>query len=371
MSEKEPETFNLKELKESIDLIGKTVADLKKNATPAQIPQALTETTKPPAEDWRIKAVGMIRDTSPNGNFRWCPRSFAPDDIKKENEHFETIGALAAGSATPQIWAADITVLTPYPASAFVNNPAVVWHQDITGKPGGTLNIITVKQPVAGTAGCAEPVGTAPTISMAQVTMTEWQCSMSICRDDLEDIVPETITLMDESLVRCLNAGIDTYIIGAISPVCQGTVNKTSVIGTMAPGFIAEAIGSVRTGTCNPVAGLMHPVVEAQLMNDSQFVNAATFGARDVITGGHITSYLGIDFVVIPNGSLDVGAAGTLFDTYIWSKGAIQGAMKRPPSIESQYLVQTQKKYVYASTRFGASVVDKAGLWKIRTARVS
>ncbi len=370
MVEENP-TFNLKDLTEKIDVISKTVTELKKNATPAQVPQALTETNKPPAVDWREKAVGMIRDRGPNGNFRWCPTTFAAEDIKKENEMFETIGALAAGSATPQIWASDIQVLSPYPASAFINNPAVIWHKDLSGKPGGTLNVITVKQPVAGTAGCAEPVGTAPTISMVAITMTEWQCSMSICRDDLEDIIPETITLMDESLIRCLDAGVDTYIIGVISPVCQGTVNKTSVIGTMAPGFIAEAIGSVRAGTTNPVAGLMHPAVEAQLMNDSQFVNAATFGARDVITGGHITSYLGIDFLVLPNGSLDVGAAGTLFDTYIWAKGAIHGAMKRPPSIESQYEVKEQKKYVYASTRFGASVVDKPGLWKIRTARVS
>ncbi len=366
MSKEEPQTFNIKELNENIKEITKTVKDLQSKATPAEKPVALTESNTKPTVDYKKKLLGLLQDTGPNGNFKWTPRSFAPEDMQKETKMFETIGALSAGSAIPDLWATDIQLLQSYPASAFLKNPAIVWHEDMNGKAGDSINVITVLQPVAGTAGCAEPNGTAPTVSALNVSLTEWQCAMSICRDDLEDMVPETVTAMSESLTKCLDAGIDNYFVGAISPVCAGTVNTGTF--PMTPARIAEAIGSCRCGTEEPVAGIMHPVVEAQLMRDSQFVNAATFGARDVITGGHITNYLGIPFIVVPCGSLTVGAApGTAYETYILAKGAVHGAMKRPPSIESQYMVQTQKKYVYASVRFGAAMVNKVGCWKIRT----
>jgi hypothetical protein len=365
MSEKETQTINLKELTETINSTNKMVKDFISKATPAEKTVALTESTEPPKQDYKVKLVEMLKSTSPKDDFRWEPKSFAKEDIAKEDKtFFETIGVAAIGSATPTIWSTELQILQAYPASAFLKNPAITWHEDISGKAGDNINVITVLQPVAGTAGCAEPGGTAPTVSALNIALTEWQCSYSICRINLEDMVPETVDAMNEGLTRCLDAGIDNYFAGVISPVCGGTVNTGTFPVT--PARIAEAIGSMRAGTEEPISGVMHPVVEAQLMRDSQFVNAATFGARDVITGGHITNYLGVPFVVVPCGSLALGG-GTAYESYILAKGAVHGAMKRPPVVESQYLVQTQKKYVYASVRFGAAMVNKPGAWKLRT----
>lgn len=111
---------------------------------------------------------------------------------------------------------------------------------------------------------------------------------------------------------------------------------------------------------------IIHPAVEARLMQDSQFVNAATFGDRSVITGGHIIKYLGLDIVVVPKGSLSIDAPGT-YASLMLSQYAVHAAKKRDPIIESQYLVQTQRKYVYASVRFGKSVVCNTGVLWIRT----
>jgi hypothetical protein len=135
-------------------------------------------------------------------------------------------------------------------------------------------------------------------------------------------------------------------------------------LGTYDPNWIAEAMGTMRSGTCEPVALIIHPAVEAAFMQNSQFVNAATFGDRSVITGGHIISYLGLDIIVVPKGSL-IPTVGT-YASLMLSRYAVHAAMKRDPTIESQYLVQTQRKYIYASVRFGKSVVCNDGVLWIR-----
>jgi hypothetical protein len=104
-------------------------------------------------------------------------------------------------------------------------------------------------------------------------------------------------------------------------------------------------------------------------MQDSQFVNAATFGDRSVITGGHIIKYLGLDIVVVPKGSLVSGPAAFAgsYNSILLARHAVHAAKKRDPSIESQYLVQTQRKYIYASVRFGKTVVCVPGVLHILT----
>ena len=98
-------------------------------------------------------------------------------------------------------------------------------------------------------------------------------------------------------------------------------------------------------------------------MQDSQFVNAATFGDRSVVSGGHIIKYLGLDIIVVPKGSLATDPPGT-YSSLMLSRYAVHAARKRDPIIEQQYLVQTQRKYIYASVRFGKSVVCNDGvLW--------
>jgi hypothetical protein len=125
-------------------------------------------------------------------------------------------------------------------------------------------------------------------------------------------------------------------------------------------------MGSMRNGTCEPVALIIHPVVEASLLQDSQFVNAATFGDRSVITGGHVTQYLGLDILTIPKGSLLYGA-GT-YQSLLLSRYAVHAAKKRDMIMETQYDLRLQRKYFLASIRFGKSVACEDGVWWIFTA---
>jgi hypothetical protein len=223
-----------------------------------------------------------------------------------------------------------------------------------------------VGRATCGTAGCAEPSSTAPAISTCNITLEEYQCSLYICRDDLEDMLDDTLVEINNSLAECIDICIDNAFIANIGTIGGSIVyNK----GTMSAAIIAEAMGSLRNGTCEPVALIIHPVIEADLLQDSQFVNAATFGDRSVITGGHIIKYLGLDIIVIPKGSLynaPAAWAGS-YNSILLSRYAVHAAKKRDPSIETQYMVQTQRKYIYASVRFGKTVVCVDGVVHIVT----
>ena len=276
----------------------------------------------------------------------------------------EAISAADGTAAVPTIWAKDVFRCCPYPASAFWDNPYIKWHEDIHGAPGGTLMVVTVGKASCGTAGCAEPVATAPTIAAVAISLEEYQCSFYLCRDDMEDMVEDTVNELNNSLASCLDTCIDNAFIANIIGHGHTVDHGTNLID---PAWIAETIGSMRSGTCEPVFMVMHPAVEARLMRNAQFVNAATFGDRSVITGGHIIKYLGLDIVVVPKGSLVSNAPGT-YRTLMSSRYAIHAAKKRDPTIETQYLVQTQRKYVYASVRFGKSVVCPDGIYWLLTA---
>ena len=393
-------TVNLDQLTE--ELKDKIIKELKEAQIPIQTPSALNEptttVTESPYETYKPQLIEFLRDHFKDGTemlgkfpnrghsikefqeavgadyINLQDRGSVIDEYKAVGAHVpksfdeavafqEAIGVASAGSAVPEIWAKDVFRCCPYPASAFWGAPYIKWHDDIRGKAGDTVHVVTVGRATCGTAGCAEPVSTAPTISAVAITLEEYQCSMYVCRDDLEDMVPDTITELNNALAECIDICIDNAfianIIGLGSTLDKGTAYITAA-------HIAEAIGTMRSGTCEPVVFIIHPGVEARLMQDSQFVNAATFGDRSVITGGHIVKYLGLDIVVVPKGSLSIDAPGT-YASLMLSRYAVHAAMKREPSMETQYLVQTQRKYLYASVRFGKSVVCNDGVLWVRT----
>jgi len=219
-----------------------------------------------------------------------------------------------------------------------------------------------VGRATGGTISCEEPTSTAPTITAVSIGLTDYQCSVDICRDDLEDMVTDTVTEINNSLISCLDEWIDNYFIAGMVGL-GNTLDISTGGATMSANTIAEAIGSMRSGTCSPLALIIHPAIEARLMQDSQFVNAATFGDRSVITDGHIIKYLGLDIVVVPKGSLYI-ATGT-YRSLLVGRNAIHAAMKRDPTIETQYYVNQGKRVVMASTRLGKAVVCNTALWWI------
>lgn len=109
------------------ELAEKTALKLEEKMKPKPKPDSLNEASGE-TYNYKAKLAEMIRDT--NSNWKWT----GTDENKaSENRYFESIGGLSAGSAVPEIWAADVFRCCPYPASAFWDAPYVKWHDDIKG----------------------------------------------------------------------------------------------------------------------------------------------------------------------------------------------------------------------------------------------
>ncbi len=122
----EPKTINLNEITEKLSKIEQALSKM----TPPEKPTALTESTKPTATefDYKKKMVEMLKKVDATGAFKW-----SGENPTEERKLFESIGALSAGSAVPEIWAKDVFRCCPYPASAFYGAPYIAWHDDIKG----------------------------------------------------------------------------------------------------------------------------------------------------------------------------------------------------------------------------------------------
>ena len=99
---------------------------------PAAEAQSVTESVTDESEDYRKKLITMMRNTGRAGDFSWTGGSDV--ELSTQRKQYETIGALTAGSAIPEVWAKDVFRCCPYPASAFWDAPFVKWHDDIKGK---------------------------------------------------------------------------------------------------------------------------------------------------------------------------------------------------------------------------------------------
>jgi len=132
---------------------------------------------------------------------------------------------------------------------------------------------------------------------------------------------------------------VDNYFFNvAMSCSNAGTLTCT---GPMAGSILVEAMGSMMAGTYMPVKAIMHPVVWASLMQDTNFSFANRFGARDVILGGRLEQAYGLEINVTPKGTLilpdwEWNVSGT-YRTLLLAKGALAGAMKHGITIETEY----------------------------------
>lgn len=337
------------EVKKSID---KKFDELKEVLVDKEKTVGKPEPAEEEPEDYRIKLAEMVRkgkrvSSDPND------KSFI--GLK------EAFGKVSAGSAIPELWAADVIRCCPYPASAFWKSPFVTWHQDVYGKPGKTINVVQVGKATCISPLCVEGTTTAAAVTSEAIDIIERKCAHYICKTDMEDVVPDTVTALNETLAACIDHCIDNIFLGKLSACAAGTL---TISGPATGSAIARLIGSMRAGTCEPIAFIGHPVVEAQLMMDTQFTNAATFGNRSVITGGHIYEYLGLDFVFLPKGTLEYGAANSgTWRSYLIAKDALHGAYKRDIELETDYDVRDQRQYFIASVRFGALCKCEHGVW--------
>jgi len=350
--------------------------ELKEALVPPEKLESETEELEENVEtDYRAILVENIKKHPKRGNDGW--KWTGPDDNEEakvlvgeakvtDKKLQESLTCVTATNAIPEIWAAEVERLSVYPNSAFWGAPYVNWKKDVLGRPGDTVNVITVAPVVCETWDCAEPSNDAATISKVPITLRDEVCAYCICKQDLEDVVPDTVNALNEGLGSCLSVCIDNHFLKQLQ-IGSNAGTYTHTAG-MTGSLIARAMGSMQAGTYEPAVLIMHPVVYKGLMQDSQFTNAATFGNRSVIAKGEIDSYLGVDMVERPKGTLCVGncTSGT-YRSVLLAKGAVAGAIKRNITLETEYVARLQRKYILASVRYGGTVVHTNGVFWIVT----
>ena len=377
MSEKDQEITVQVDLegvkKELMSEIANQFKGLREELVPVEKTQSVTEKFTDDVEtDYRKQLVEDLQKHPRVGNSGW--KWTGPED---NEESIAIVGgvkvtdpklqeALTCGTfanAIPEIWAAEIERLSVYPNSAFWGAPYVNWKKDVLGKPGDTVNVITVAPVVCAEWDCEEPSNEAAVVGKIPITLRDEVCAYCICKQDMEDVIPDTVDAFNEGLASCLAVCIDNFFLRQLQTGANaGTYTHT---GPLTGSLIARAMGSMQAGTYQPAVLIMHPIPYKGLMMDSQFTNAATFGNRSVISQGEIDSYLGVQMVERPKGTLVVG--GGTYRSCLLSKGAICGAVKRNITLETEYVARLQRKYILASVRYGGTVVHTNGVFWIVT----
>lgn len=165
------------------------VKALREDVVQKEVTDAKPEPMEEEDFDYKAPLVEMLK----------TKKSFTTD-IKVKKKLEEAIGAVSAANAIPEIWAADVERCCPFPASAFWGAPFMKWHDDVKGAPGDTVNVVTVGKADCITPYCEEGTTTAASVGKEAITLTEYKCAHYICKTDLEDMVPDTVTELNNTL---------------------------------------------------------------------------------------------------------------------------------------------------------------------------
>jgi len=275
----------------------------------------------------------------------------------------EAIDVVDPDCCIPELWADDIQRTHVYPGSIFLNAWFINWNRSVLNRPGDKVHWCRVGPAVCHELACEEPTSVAPEVDCPYASIVSRGCSLYLCADDLEDVQVGLVDAINASLGSCLQACVDNYFFGvALGCTNAGTLTHS---GRMTGSLIAEAMGSMQAGTYEPVKFIMHSVPYKHLMQDSQFVNACTFGNRDVIASGIIKNYLGVEINETPKGTLVIG--GGTYQSLMLSKGAIGGALKRGITVETEYSPRQRRRWVIASMRWGATALHNDGIYWVRS----
>lgn len=278
----------------------------------------------------------------------------------------EAIGSVNPDCCIPEVWADDVERTHVYPGSVFWGAWFLRWERGIQGQPGDKVWICTVGTAIATTiaAACDEPTTVGASIDCKAIDLTDYACAYYMCKNDIETVMPDLITELNAGLGSCLERQIDNYFfdVARTNNCTAGTLTSSSALSGS---LIAEAMGSMRNGTYEPVVLITHPVAMSSLLQDTQFVYACRYGNRDVITGGRVLEWLNLQILMVPKGTLSIGSGS--YDSLLLAKNAIAAAVKHGLRIESEYVVREQRRYVLATIKFGGTCLHPDGIWWIRS----
>jgi hypothetical protein len=223
------------------ELLKATTKEILEAVTPKEKTQSVSEVIAKPSEDYRVKLIESLGEFNEGAkaNWKWTHRDDSAEigkiigDVKPSEDQkklLETICNVVVTAAVPEIWSSEVSRGCRYPESAFWEASFIDWRNDLYGKPGKEVNIITVGTTACVDLACDEPTTVCPTVGHVPCYLVEKGCAYYICKQDLEDVIPDTIDALNEGLGRCLAVCIDNYFLGQAMITNAGTVSFSTCL---------------------------------------------------------------------------------------------------------------------------------------------
>jgi len=296
----------------------------------------------------------------------------------------EAVTSTAATAAIPQVWAPEIA---RSPAGVVANLRDVVKvYPQIKAKPGDKVKIPRIATPefVEFSEGSA-PSEASYTIDALEVTLGEYGNTVSVSYTVLEDISADVVATMEDGFVEAAKLKEDEIILTQLDAIDAGDLaavlyggDATSEDGVdsgdvMDPDLIGKAVKEVMEEGFPVKAGdmavVLHPKQYQDLVLNTQFTNVAAWGARDVVSTGRLTSYMGVDILVSGKVPTGTGSGGiTTYHAYAFRKDAVALVPKRDLLIETEKDTAARLLKLTASHRFGVGILFPKAVVRIITA---
>lgn len=251
--------------------------------------------------------------------------------------------ATSSGYLNPTIWA---TKIEDYAVANIVIAQLGVVYNELMGGVGSSINVEFATALTA--AALTESTAMTPsaiTYTQRTFTPTEYGLALAITRKErirsINDIMADKTrdagialaTLKDSVCASVLQASAGSQV--TVNGVAVASLTTSDTLDT---NTIANAIATMRKNNRAPKYLVIHPACEVNLLKSSQFVNAATYGGREVVLNGEIGTYLGIKVLVTTLVPAN-GTNASCYDNFLLADRAFGIANKMPVTVDGFYKV--------------------------------
>lgn len=210
--------------------------------------------------------------------------------------------ATSAAYLNPTVWSEAIEQVA---REATIMAPLGVIDNRAVGTAMAQINIAKNQAFTAAalTEGTATPV-TALAYDQVTVTFAEYGLAKQVSELELSyglsGVFNDITQNMGLALAELKDGMIMTAAVGTVSTtiyadgVTTGAISAANVFNT---DLIADGVSYMRTKKRKAMYLIIHPNQEKALLKDSNFINASTYGGREVVLNGEIGKYLGLKVI--------------------------------------------------------------------------
>ncbi|TET75156.1 MAG: N4-gp56 family major capsid protein [Candidatus Aminicenantes bacterium] len=179
-------------------------------------------------------------------------------------------------------------------------------------------------------------------------------------------IVQATEKDIEDDIITELTTASGSEVFGG-DAATKATLETGDVL---TPDVLADARKALRNYNYIPAATIIHPEQEGALMKDSQFVNAAEYGGREVILNGEIGKYVGTKIIVTTNIAAGAGFGATGKQCFMLGKNAqgqwpITIVWKEKPTYSYEFLKRWNNHYIYVDAAYDVELLLEYGVCEI------